>query len=65
MKCITDIRKIIIDLKQKINDEIKAEELSGGFDNTWVEEMKLRQDILGALNKIVATYEFIVEQDNK
>lgn len=65
MKCITEIRKIIIDLKQEINDETKAEELAGGFDNDWVEEMQLKQDILGSLNKIVAKYEFIVEQQNK
>lgn len=65
MKCITDIKKIIFDLKIEIEDEIKAEEFAGGFDDTWVKEMQLRQDIIGELNKIVATYEFIIEQDNK
>ena len=65
MKCISEIKKIIFDLKVEIEDELKAEEYAGGFDDTWVEDMKLRQDILGSLNKIVATYEFIVEQENK
>jgi hypothetical protein len=65
MKCISEIRKIIIDLKQEINDEIKAEDIAGGFDDDWVKEMHLRHDILGELNKIVASYEFIIEQENQ
>ena len=65
MKCIVEIKKIIFDLKKEIEDEIKAEELAGGFDDDWVKEMEIRQDIIGSLNVIVATYEFIVEQENK
>ena len=65
MKCITEIKKIIFDLKKEIEDELKAEEYAGGFDQDWVNDMNLRNDILGSLNKIVATYEFIVEQENK
>ena len=65
MKCISDIKKVIIELKQDINDNLEAEEIGGGFDNDWVNEMKLKQDIIGELNKIVATYEFIIEQENK
>ena len=65
MKCITDIKKIIIDLKQEIFDELQAEKYAGGFDDSWIQEMQIRQDILDTLNKIVATYEFIIEQENK
>jgi hypothetical protein len=39
MKCISEIKKIIFDLKVEIEDQIKAEELAGGFDDDWVKEI--------------------------
>lgn len=65
MKCITEIKKIIYNIKQDIDEQIKTEEICGGFDDTWVDEMKLKLDILKELEKIVSSYEFILEQDNK
>ena len=65
MKCITDIKEIIFKLEVNIEDELKTEKYAGGFDNDWVIEMQLKQDILDSLKRIVSNYEFILEQDNK
>lgn len=66
MKCITEIKKIIFDLKVDIRiAEIKAEGIVSEFDHTRIAEIQLREDVLKSLNEIVATYEFVLEQYNK
>lgn len=65
MKCICEIKKVIINLKKEIEDEIKAEQLGGGFDDDWVDDMKAREYILKDLENIVMEHEFWLQQHNQ
>ena len=65
MEYISEIEKVRYNLRKNIEENIKAEELGGPFDDSWVKEMQMKKGLLVSLGDIIDTYNWIIEQDNK